>query len=95
MSDRSTYIEELKSRISEWDGEMDKIKARALDATADARTTLDRVLDDLKEQRSAASAKLEEAEDSADDAWDDLKDGFETAWGKVSEAFKSARDRIV
>jgi chromosome segregation ATPase len=94
MSDRSAYVDKLRARLDQWDAEIDKLTAKAAEATADARIRLDHAIEDLKAHRKAAAQKAKEAHAASDDAWEDLKDGFEAAMHKLSDAFKSAKDRV-
>jgi len=94
VTNKSAYVEKLKARIAEWDAEIDRLQAKAAEASADARIRFDHAIDDLKRHRTAAATKAKEVHEASDDAWDDLKDGFEAAMKNLSDAFKTAKDRL-
>ncbi len=73
---------------------VDKLKARARSAEADARIDREEEIDRLEARREEMRKKLEELRHSSDDAWDDIRAGAERAWDSLSEAIKSARNRF-
>ncbi|MFC3285976.1 coiled coil domain-containing protein [Litchfieldella rifensis] len=94
MRNREAYEQKLQAKLDEWQAEVDKLKARAQGAQADARIEYQEEIDRLESYRDEARQKLAELREASDDAWEDLKDGAERAWDSASEAFKSARSRF-
>ncbi|MDN3521877.1 coiled coil domain-containing protein [Halomonas ramblicola] len=94
MSNREAYEQKLQAKLDEWQAEVDKLKARAQGAQADARIEYQEEIDRLESHRDEARQKLAELREASDDAWEDVKDGVERAWDSVSESFKSARSRF-
>ena len=94
MSDKSAYREKLEARLDQWRAEIDKLQAKAAEASADARKEYEDQVDELRKQQDAAREKLKELDKASDDAWEDLKDGFEKAWDNLGDAVESARERF-
>lgn len=94
MSNKDAYEQKLQAKLDEWQADLDKLKAKAKGAEADARIEYQEEIDRLESQRNEARQKLAELREASDDAWEDLKDGVERAWDSVSESFKSARSRF-
>lgn len=93
MTNTSPYIEKARARIAQWDAEIDKVKARADEAEADAKIDYRRQLEEMRAQRDKAETRLEELRQASDAAFEDMKSGFEKAWDDISSAFDSARNR--
>jgi len=94
MSNREAYEQKLQAKLDERQAEIDKLKARAKGAEADARIEHQKEIDDLEAQRDEARQKLAELREAGDDAWEDVKDGAERAWNSLSESFVKARSRF-
>jgi septal ring factor EnvC (AmiA/AmiB activator) len=94
MSDKSAYREKLEARLEQWRAEIDKLQAKAAEASADARKDYEDQVAELRKQQDEAREKLKELDEASDDAWEDIKDGVEKAWDKLGDAVKSARERF-
>ena len=94
MNNRDTYIETMKTKLDEWNLELDKLSAKANAAKADAQLAYREQIEALRKHRDDAGRKLEELAAAGDDAWDDVKLGLENAWRDLEIAVKSASSRF-
>jgi len=94
MSNREAYEQKLRAKLDEWQAEIDKLRAKARGAEADARIEREKVADRLEAKREEMRHKLKEMREAGDEAWDDLRDGAERAWKSFSDSFEKARDRF-
>lgn len=94
MSKKEAYQEKLQSQLDEWSADIDKLKAKAESAEADAKLEYHKQIDELREMQDSAGKKLKELKASGDDAWEDLKAGMDSAWDSFSSAIKSATSRF-
>lgn len=94
MSDRDAYIRKAKARIEQWNAEIDKLRAKAREASADGEIAYRDTVQDLCGKRDAFEKRMEEVRHSSDSAWEDLKAGMDTAWNNLSEAMENARSRF-
>ena len=94
MSDREQYVEKAKARLEQWNAEIDKLRAKADEAEADAKIAYRKQIDDLRDRRDEAEAKLKEMTEAGDGAWSDMKAGFDKAWDGMAEAFDKALSRF-
>ena len=94
MNTRECYIETMKTKLDEWNLELDKLSAKANAAKADAQLDYRKQIEALRKHRDEAGRKLEKLTAASDDAWDDMREGVESAWNKMSHAFSSARERF-
>ena len=88
MSNREAYEQKLRAKLDEWQAEIDKLKAQARGADADARIEREKEAERLEERREEVRRKLEELREAGDDAWDDIRAGAERAWESMSDAFE-------
>lgn len=93
MPEKNQYIEKAKARIAQWDAEIDKKKAEADEAEADAKIEYQKQLSEMRTQRDKAEARLTELKNATDDAWEDVKSGFDRALDDISSAFTNAATR--
>lgn len=94
MSAKDAYVKKLQAQLDEWNAEIDLLKAKADNASADAQIEYAKEIDELRSMRDAANSKLSEIKNAADDAWEDLKEGTESAWNSLSQAVKSATSKF-
>jgi hypothetical protein len=94
MTTRREYIEKLKTKLDEWDADIDELEANALKTKADLKYELEDQIASLKIKRDIARAKLLELMDSGEDAWQDIKDGVDEAWNSLKLAIEKARSHF-
>lgn len=94
MSMKDAYEKKLQSQLDAWSADIDKLKARADGAEADAQLKYYKQIEDLRLMRDDANEKLRELRSAGDDAWEDLKAGMDNAWDSLSSAIKSATARF-
>jgi DNA repair exonuclease SbcCD ATPase subunit len=94
MSMKEAYEQKLQAQLDDWSAEIDKLKAKADSAEADAQLEYYKEIEELRSMQETASRKLAELKDAGDDAWEDLKAGMDSAWGSLGNALKSAASRF-
>ncbi|MCA1784543.1 MAG: coiled coil domain-containing protein [Desulfotignum sp.] len=94
MSKKEAYEKKLEAQLQEWKTDIDKMKAKADKADAEAKLEYYKQIEDLRTKQEAAQKKLTELKASGGDAWEDLKSGIELAWTSLGESIKSARSRF-
>ena len=94
MNMKEAYEQKLQAKLDEWGAEIDKLKAKADNAEADAQLEYYKRIEELRTMQESATNKLAELRDAGDDAWEDLKAGIESAWDSLGSALKSASSRF-
>ncbi len=94
MDDKSAYAEKLEARLDQWRAEIDKLQAKAKEASADTQLKYKEEIDNLRAQQKEAEQKLNELGEAQGKAWEDLKSGAEAAWDNLGNAVRSAADRF-
>jgi len=94
MSAKQAYEKKLEARLDEWKAEIEKLKAKAAGAEADAQLQYEKEIDNLQKRQAEARQKLEELRKAGDDAWEDMKAGIENAWSELQDAMGKATARF-
>jgi alpha-beta hydrolase superfamily lysophospholipase len=94
MSMKEAYQKKLQAQSDQWSTDIDKLKAKADKAKADAQLEYYKEIEQLRTMQVAANSKLVELKDASDDAWEDLKAGMDSAWDSINNALKSASSRF-
>jgi uncharacterized coiled-coil DUF342 family protein len=91
---KEAYEKKVEAQMAEWKSEIDKMKAKADKADADAKIAYYKEIDALRSKQKAAQEKLEELKAAGGDAWKDLKSGIDLALDSMAESLKSAASRF-
>ena len=94
MSMKEAYEQKLQAQLDEWAAEIDKLKAKADSAEADAQLGYYKQIEELRSIQKSATNKLAELKDAGDDAWEDLRAGIDSARDSLGNALKSAASRF-
>jgi uncharacterized protein YhaN len=94
MSMKESYQQKLQAQLDEWGAEIDKLKAKADKAEADAKLEYYEQIEDMRVKQETAKDKLAELTAASDDAWEDLKAGVEGAWLALGDAVGNATSRF-
>ncbi len=89
MSMKESYEKKLQAQLNEWKADIDKLRAQADKAEADAKIKYNKEITELQAMQAAAKQKLAELKETGDDSWEELKAGIENAWDSLSKAVKS------
>lgn len=86
-STQQEYQEKVKIQLNKLSANIDELKAKSRQASAEASLQYNNLIEELSAKRDAAEAKLQEMQDTTGDAWVTLREGFERAWSDLSESF--------
>lgn len=90
MGEKEQYRQKMKAQFDELMAEVDKLRAKASGASADANLKLAQYVKDLEVRIDEGKAKLAELTDASEDRWDSVKEGFESVWRSLKSAIKDA-----
>ncbi len=94
MGKKEAYEKKIEAQLKEWKIDIDKMKAKADKADAEAKLEYYKQIEDLRTKQEAAQKKLTELKSTGEAAWEDLKAGIDLAWSSLGEAVKSAKSRF-
>ncbi len=90
MNENELYQQKKRAQLDEWESEIDKLKAKASQASADAQLELNKQIGVMEGKIEEGKIRLAETADASDDAWESIKAGMESAWGSLESAFSDA-----
>lgn len=93
MSARKEYLNRLKSKLDEWDAELDKLEERSRALQAETQARYRRQLDEVRQHRDELHRRYQDLQKASESAWDQLRAGAEDAWRTLDEAFRRTRKR--
>ena len=93
-SKRDEYLQQLKTKLDEWNAEIDVLEEKAGRLAAEAKQRYDKQIEEAKARRDELQDKLAELTQAGDAAWDDLKSGIDLAWEALSNAVSSAKSKF-
>lgn len=91
---KQAYVEKYKAQIAEWEADIDKLKAKAAEASADARIEYEEQLESLKRKTADQRRKLDELQEAGEDTFDELRKGFEAAWQELSSSWENVKAKL-
>lgn len=94
MEDKSAYEQKQQARLDEWAAEIEKLKAKAKRADAEAKIKLDEEIKEAEAMRAKVEDKLEELRSSTGDAWTDVKRGLDDAAESLGKSLRAAVSRF-
>ena len=91
---RDQYVEALKTKLDEWNREIDALSTKADEVKADLGEKYREEVAELRRKWAAADEKLDELRRSGGDAWEDMKDGAEEVWDTLGRSVRSMISRF-
>ena len=94
MSKKDEYFDMMESQIRKWDAEVDKLRAKSDQISADARVKYDEQLKAMCANRDTAQKKLQEMRTASESAWQDMQTGIDSAWASMKTALDKASSQF-
>ncbi|MDA3971440.1 MAG: coiled coil domain-containing protein [Desulfobulbaceae bacterium] len=88
MSMKEAYQQKLEAQLAEWNVAIDKLKAKADKAEAEAQIEYYKEIEGMRAKQEAAREKLTELKEAGEGGWEDLKVGLENTWNSLGDAVK-------
>ena len=90
MDKRTEYIEKLSAQMIAWDNQIDLLKHKTQDATAESKSDYSQAIAALQLKREEAAQKLQSISAASDHEWEDLKEGTDHVWEEVRTILRDA-----
>ncbi|MCH4813942.1 hypothetical protein [Vreelandella neptunia] len=94
MRQRDEFVEEMKAKLDAWNAEIDKLTAKARQASAEARVKYQEDIERLKKRQAETQLRLEELQYASEAAWETVRQGMEESWELMRKAFRDASSRF-
>lgn len=86
MNDKELYKRKKQAQLDQWQAEIDKIKAQASEANADAQLEMNKHLKELEGKVEEGKTKLAQLSSASEDAWEAGKAKVESTWDALRAA---------
>ena len=93
MDQRTEYVEKLSAQMVEWEVQIDVLKDKAENATAEEKFLYAKAITELQLKLDQAAEKLQGISAASDDEWEELKTGAEQIWHEVKDLLKNTRGK--
>ena len=94
MEEKELYQKKMKAQLDQWKAEIDRLKATASGASADAQLKMNQHIEALEGKIQEGKTKLAALTETTGEAWRDMKSGVDTAWSALKAAFSDASDKF-
>jgi len=94
MSKKDEYFAMMESQIRKWDAEVDKLRAKSAQMSAEARIKYEEQLMAMRANRDAANKKLREIQTASEAAWQNMQAGMDAAWASMKNALDKASSQF-
>lgn len=96
MADEMTdaYAEKLQAKLEQWNAEVDRMKAKAKEMSADARLEYEKRLGDLEQKQQDSRSRIEAVRAAAGEASEELKRGAQEAVDDLGASLERARNEF-
>lgn len=94
MNKKDIYQQKAQAQLDEWKAELDKLKAKASGASADAQLELNKHVETLSGALEEGKAKLAEIKGASEDALESVIDRGEAALSTVKSTFNDVAAKI-
>lgn len=94
MNDKDIYLEKIQAEINEWKAQIELFKAKAVNATTDAKITMHKDIEAIEEKVEEGKAKLLELSKSTESTFASMKKIFETKWEIVKTAIADTSKKL-
>lgn len=88
MSTKDAYKQKIEAELELLQATFAEYKAKAKLATADARITYARQIEEVEQKMEVTRGKLKELGEAGDGAWEVLRSGVEKAWNALNDALR-------
>jgi predicted nucleic acid-binding Zn-ribbon protein len=91
---KETYQQKIQEQLDEWRAEIDNLKQRAKDATAETKARYQEQIDRLELKLDEGKEKLKDLRESGSEAWDAVKEGADSIWDTMKATFAEVREKL-
>ena len=94
MSKKDEYFTMMELQIKKWDAEVDKLRAKGDEMSAEARVKYYEQIKAMRASRDAANKKLQEMRTASESAWQNMQTGMDSAWASMKNALDKATSQF-
>ena len=91
---KESYQQKIQEQLDEWRADIDRLKERAKNATAETKLKYQENIDRLELKMEEGRSKLKDLKESGADAWDAVKEGADSIWDTMKATFAEVKERL-
>ncbi len=91
---KETYQKKIQDQLDEWRDDIDRLREKARNATAEKKLKYQENIDKLELKMDEGKSKLKDIKESSADAWDAVKDGADSIWDTMKATFAEVKDKL-
>lgn len=91
---KENYQRKIESQLDEWRADIDRLKEKARNATAEARVKYQENIDNLELKLDEGRARLKTLRESGGEAWDAVKEGADSIWDTMKATFAEVKEKL-
>jgi len=94
LEKRDAYVRELKEKLGEWNDEINKLKAKIVDAGEERKAVYNEQLEKMQQKRAELERKIVSLQESGESTWEKVKHGVEESWQDLKQSLESVKARV-
>jgi hypothetical protein len=91
---KQEFMDQMNNQLKAWQAEIDRLKAKAAESEARARSEYYNEISNLEMKKNNLSDQLEKMKTAGEGAWGDMKAGLQKAWRELDESFRNALEKF-
>ena len=94
MTKKDEYFATMEAQIKKWDAEVDKLRAKSEQMSAEASAKYAEQLKVMRANRDSAHKRLQEMRAASESAWQHMQSGVDAAWASMRSALDKASSQF-
>ena len=94
MTQREAYQQKLQAKLSGWRAEIEKLRARAAEAQADAQIEYHHDLETLSRQQKQVEEKLAALKEAGDESWEAARASVDNVANALTQEFERFKAKL-
>jgi len=91
---KESYQQKIQEQLDEWRADIDRLKEKAKNATAETKLKYQENIDKLELKMDEGKSKLKDLKESGSEAWDAVKEGADSIWATMKATFAEVKERL-
>ena len=91
---KENYQQKIESQLDEWRADIDRLREKAKNATAETKLRYQENIDRLELKLDEGKSKLKDLKESGGEAWESIKDGADSIWDTMKATFAEVKEKL-
>jgi hypothetical protein len=94
MQQREIYVEEIKTRLHDFDAAFTGLRSRVNHETLEIQLDIADAIAEIISQRELIDREIEQLENTSLERWDQIKTGFEVSWRDIEQCLERIKTEL-